>query len=99
VGGKMNTAYCNPPGHQSSEILAAQMASTTRQVPGLDRVSNINFKLCFQDLWPNPGPGLLPLDSGGGEAELAGIFASVALLAVSFGPEPIFWNPAEKIEK
>ena len=50
----------------------------------------------FLDFWPNPGPGRLPVDSGRGDVELAGVFASVASLAVSFVPESIRWNLAEK---
>ena len=50
----------------------------------------------FLDCWPNPGPGRLPLDSGRGDVEFAGVFASVAFLTVNFVPNSIFWNPAEK---
>jgi len=49
----------------------------------------------FPDSRPNPGPGRLPLDSGRGDVEFAGVFMSVASLAVSFVSECIFWNPVE----
>ena len=44
----------------------------------------------------NPGPRHLPLDSGCGEVEFAGVFASVASLAPSVVPESIFRNLAQK---
>jgi len=50
----------------------------------------------FSGFWPNPGPGRLPLDSDRGGVESARVVASVASLAVSFGPVFIFWNLAKK---
>ena len=50
----------------------------------------------FQGVWPNPGPGLLPLHSGRRDIEFASVFASVVSLAVSFVSECIFWNLVEK---
>jgi len=42
------------------------------------------------DFGPNLGPGLLQLDSGRGDVEFVGVFASVASLAGSFVAESIF---------
>jgi len=50
----------------------------------------------FTGFWPNPGPGRRPLDSDRRDAEFACVFPSVAFLTVSFVPQSIFWNPAEK---
>ncbi len=46
--------------------------------------------------WPNPAPGRRPMDSGRGDVEFAGVFASVVSMAVSFVTESTFWNLAEK---
>jgi len=68
--------------------------------PGLARVSKIKFELSCSFLGPKPGPGRLPLDSGRGDAECAGVVASGASLTSSFGAESIFWNPAKiKVKK
>ena len=56
----------------------------------------MKLKLFRVDFWPNPGPGRLALDSGRGDVDLAGVFASVASVTVSFVSECIFWNPVEK---
>ena len=53
----------------------------------------------FLDFWPNPGPGRLPLASGRGDVEFAGVLASVASLAVSSVPEFIFWSLVKEVEK
>lgn len=50
------------------------------------------FEPYYLDFWPDPVPGSLPLDSGGGDIEVAGGFASVASMAVSFVAKLIFWN-------
>ena len=55
--------------------------------PGLARVSKLKFEICFQDFQPNPGMGRLQLDSGRGDIEIAGVFASVASMAASFAAE------------
>ena len=44
---------------------------------------------------PNVVPGRLPLDSGRGDVELAGVHAPVAAMTVSFVSGGIFWNPAD----
>jgi len=44
----------------------------------------------FPDLWPNPGPGRLPLDSKRGDVEFAGVVDSVASLALSFVSKCMF---------
>ena len=36
------------------------------------------------------------MNAGGGDVKCAGVFASVVSLAVSFVPESICWNLAEK---
>jgi len=65
-------------------------AHEAMHIPKIARVSKIKFETLFMDLWPNPGPGCLPLDSGGGDVEFTGAFASVASLAKSFVSEIIF---------
>ena len=50
-------------------------------------MTKFKFKLFLTDFWPNPGPGRLPLNSGRGDVEFAGVFASVASLAVSLVSE------------
>jgi len=54
------------------------------------------FNFLVPGFWPNPAPGGLPLDSDRRDAELAGVFAPVAFLTVSFVPESRFWNSVEK---
>ena len=49
-------------------------------------------KLFFPYFWPNPGPGGVPLDSGRGDVEFAGVCASVASVAVGFVSEFIIHN-------
>jgi len=51
------------------------------------------FNFFRPGFWPNPGPGRRPLDSGRRDIEIAGVFASVATMAVSFVCECIFWKP------
>jgi len=53
-------------------------------------VSKFKLGLFAPEFWPNPGPGRLPLDSGRGDIEVAGVFASAASVAVSFVSECIF---------
>ena len=52
--------------------------------------------MCFMDSGPKPGPGRVPLASAGGEVELAGVFVSVASVAVNSMSEFIFWNLVRK---
>jgi len=52
----------------------------------IDRVSKIKLNY-FPDVWPNPGPGRLPLG-----VEFAGVFASVESVAVSSVSELICWS-------
>ena len=59
-------------------------------------MSKIKFELFVLDFWPNPGPGRLPLDLGRGDVELAGVFASVASVVVSFVSKCILWNIVNK---
>jgi len=59
-------------------------------IPGLARVRKTKFQLFFPGLWPNLGPGCLPLCSGRRDIEFAGVFASVASMPVNFVPESIF---------
>ena len=59
------------------------------RVPGSARVNKIQLKNKFMDLGHNTGPGRLPLDSGRRDVAFAGVFASVAPLAVSFVSECI----------
>jgi len=75
---------------------SAMITPTIPHNPGLARVGQIKFKLFFQGFWPNLGPGRRPLESDRRDAELAGVFGSVAFLTVSFVPKSIFWYPAEK---
>ena len=56
----------------------------------MSRVSKIKFELRLPEFWPDPGPGRSPLDWGRGDVELAGVLASVASVAISFGSEFIF---------
>jgi len=44
----------------------------------------MKFRCVFLDFWPHPGPGRLPLDSVREDIEFAGVFASVASVAVIF---------------
>lgn len=54
-----------------------------------------NKKNCVLQVFvPNPGLGRLPLDSFGGDVEIAGVFAPVLAVADSFVSVNIFWNPA-----
>jgi len=58
--------------------------------PRIARVSKIKLELSFPGFCPNPGPGCFPLDSGCGDVEFAGVFASVAPAALSFVSNCIF---------
>ena len=67
-------------------------ASRLPQDPRIARVSKATFKFVSPDFGPNPGPGHLPLDSGRGDIEFAGVFVSVKSVAFSWVFELIFWN-------
>ena len=63
--------------------------------PGLIEPAKTNGNY-FPDFWTNPGPGRRTLDSGRGDVEFAGVFASVESLTVSFVDECMLWEAVGK---
>jgi len=66
---------------------------------GYAKLNSNMFQFFVWGVGANLGPGRLPLDSGGGDVELADVFVSVASLAVNPVSECNFWKPSRRKNK